>query len=81
MSSNASSTHAYGIQRRIGPFCAQRSEVRSDGVAPTSLSHPLTWVPVNEKIVSLAASMATEYQKAHSGIDAIDYLIAATAPS
>lgn len=39
----------------------------------------LTWVPVNEEIARLAGSMAAEYRRAHSGIDAIDYLIAATA--
>ncbi len=39
----------------------------------------LTWVPVDEEIARLAGSMAAEYRKAHSGIDAIDYLIAATA--
>ncbi len=39
----------------------------------------LTWVPVDEEIARLAGSMAAEYRKSHSGIDAIDYLIAATA--
>ena len=39
----------------------------------------LTWVPVNEEIARLAGSMAAEYRKTHSGIDTIDYLIAATA--
>ena len=39
----------------------------------------LTWVPVDEGIARLAGSMAAECRNAHSGIDAIDYLIAATA--
>jgi predicted nucleic acid-binding protein len=39
----------------------------------------LTWVPVDEEIARLAGSMAAEHRRAHSGIDAIDYLIAATA--
>ncbi len=39
----------------------------------------LTWVPVDEAIARLAGSMAAEYRRSHSGIDAIDYLIAATA--
>ena len=39
----------------------------------------LTWVPVNEEIARLAGSMAAEYRRSHSGIDAIDYVIAATA--
>jgi hypothetical protein len=38
----------------------------------------LTWVPVNEEIARLAGSMAAEYRRSHSGIDAIDYVIAAT---
>lgn len=39
----------------------------------------LTWVPVDEEIARLAGSMAAEYRRSHSGIDAIDYVIAATA--
>ena len=39
----------------------------------------LTWVPVNEEIARLAGSMAAEYRRSHSGIDAVDYVIAATA--
>jgi predicted nucleic acid-binding protein len=39
----------------------------------------LTWVPVNEEIARVAGSMAAQYRSAHRGIDAIDYLIAATA--
>ena len=39
----------------------------------------LTWVPVDEEIARLAGPMAAGYRSAHSGIDAIDYLIAATA--
>ncbi len=38
----------------------------------------LTWVPVNEEIARIAGSMAAEYRRSHGGIDAIDYLIAAT---
>jgi hypothetical protein len=39
----------------------------------------LTWVPVDEVIARLAGSLAAAYRRSHSGIDAIDYLIAATA--
>lgn len=39
----------------------------------------LAWVPVDEEIARLAGSLAAEYRRSHSGIDAIDYLIAATA--
>ena len=39
----------------------------------------LSWVPVNEEIARLAGSMAADYRRSHSGIDAIDYVIAATA--
>jgi hypothetical protein len=54
--------------------------MRPDELDPTELfMGALTWVPVNEEIARLAGSMAAEYRKAHSGIDAIDYVIAATA--
>jgi predicted nucleic acid-binding protein len=43
------------------------------------LMSALNWVPIDEEIARLAGSMAAEYRSAHSGIDAIDYLIAATA--
>ena len=39
----------------------------------------LSWVPVDEAIARMAGSLAAEYRRSHSGIDAIDYLIAATA--
>lgn len=39
----------------------------------------LSWVPVEESIAREAGSLAREHRRAHSGIDAADYLIAATA--
>jgi predicted nucleic acid-binding protein len=54
--------------------------VRPDEFDTTELfMDALTWVPVNEEIARMAGSMAVEYRRVHSGIDAIDYLIAATA--
>jgi len=54
--------------------------IRPVELEPTELfMGALTWVPVDEEIARLAGSMAAEYRKAHSGIDAIDHLIAATA--
>jgi predicted nucleic acid-binding protein len=54
--------------------------MRPDELDPTELfMGALTWVPIDGEIARLAGSMAAEYRKAHSGIDAIDYLIAATA--
>jgi hypothetical protein len=54
--------------------------MRPDELDPTELfMGALTWVPVDEEIARLAGSMAAEHRRAHSGIDAIDYLIAATA--
>ena len=54
--------------------------MRSDELESTELfMDALTWVPVDEQITRLAGSMAAEYRRAFSGIDAIDYLIAATA--
>ena len=54
--------------------------MRPDELDPTELfMGALTWVPVDEEIARLAGSLAAEYRRSHSGIDAIDYLIAATA--
>jgi predicted nucleic acid-binding protein len=39
----------------------------------------LSWVPVNEDVSRTAASLARKHRTAHSGIDEVDYLIAATA--
>jgi predicted nucleic acid-binding protein len=53
---------------------------RPDELDPTELFiGALTLVPVDEEIARLAGSMAAEYRRAYKGIDAIDYLIAATA--
>ena len=39
----------------------------------------LSWVPVGEEVARVAASLAQNHRRAHSGIDDADYLIAATA--
>jgi predicted nucleic acid-binding protein len=39
----------------------------------------LSWVPVDENIARVASRLAAEHRRAHSGIDAADYLLAATA--
>lgn len=39
----------------------------------------LSWVPVGEEVARAAASLAQRHRRAHSGIDDVDYLIAATA--
>jgi predicted nucleic acid-binding protein len=39
----------------------------------------LVWLPVDEEIARTAGSLAREHRKAYSGIDDVDYLIAATA--
>jgi hypothetical protein len=39
----------------------------------------LSWVPVGEEVARAAGSLAQRHRRAHSGIDAADYLIAATA--
>ncbi len=54
--------------------------VRRHELEPTEqFMGALTWVPVDVRIATLAGSMAAEYRSARSDIDAIDYLIAATA--
>jgi hypothetical protein len=39
----------------------------------------LSWVPVDEPVVRTAGLLARKHRKTHSGIDDVDYLIAATA--
>jgi predicted nucleic acid-binding protein len=39
----------------------------------------LLWFPVDEDIARAGGSLAREYRKSHSGIDDVDYLLAATA--
>lgn len=39
----------------------------------------LTWLPVTEDVTRTAGELAREHRKSHSGIDDVDYLIAASA--
>jgi hypothetical protein len=39
----------------------------------------LGWIPVDEAVARTAADLARRYRLSHSGIDDVDYLIAATA--
>ena len=39
----------------------------------------ISWVPVGEEIARAAGSLAQRHRRSHSGIDDVDYLIAATA--
>ena len=39
----------------------------------------LSWIPVDEAITRAAGSLARKHRRAYSGIDDVDYLIAATA--
>lgn len=39
----------------------------------------LIWLPVEEDVARTAGSLARKYRKAYSGIDDVDYLVAATA--
>jgi predicted nucleic acid-binding protein len=38
-----------------------------------------SWIPVDEPLARMAGLLARDYRKAQSGIDDVDYLIAATA--
>jgi predicted nucleic acid-binding protein len=38
----------------------------------------LSWIPVDESVARAAGALARRHRKAHVGIDAADYLIAAT---
>lgn len=39
----------------------------------------LSWVPVSEEVARAAGELARTHRRSHSGIDDVDYLIAATA--
>ena len=39
----------------------------------------LSWIPVDEAVTRTAGLLARKHRKAYTGIDAVDYLIAATA--
>jgi len=39
----------------------------------------LPWIPVDEDVARAGGSLARKYRKSHSGIDDVDYLIAAAA--
>ncbi|MGH3329540.1 MAG: type II toxin-antitoxin system VapC family toxin [Streptomycetales bacterium] len=54
--------------------------VRDEEIEPLEqFFSALSWVPVDEVITRAAGSLARRYRKAYSGIDDVDYLIAATA--
>jgi predicted nucleic acid-binding protein len=56
------------------------SGVRGDEVdALEQFFAALSWVPVGEEVTRAAGSLAQRHRRSHSGIDAADYLIAATA--
>lgn len=50
-----------------------------DGEALEEFCLALDWLPVTEEVVRRAANLAVRYRGSHSGIDDIDYLLAATA--
>lgn len=53
--------------------------VRDDEVeALEQFFSALSWVPVDEGITRTAGSLARQHRRAYSGIDDVDYLIAAT---
>lgn len=39
----------------------------------------LDWIPVDEQVARLGADLARQFRASHSGIDSVDFLIAATA--
>ncbi len=43
-----------------------------------SFCSALRWLPVDEEVTRLAGGLARRFRAAHSGIDDVDYLIAAT---
>ena len=48
-------------------------------VAVEEFCSALRWVAVTEDVARVAGQLARRYRKSHSGIGAVDYLIAATA--
>jgi predicted nucleic acid-binding protein len=52
---------------------------KGEGEALEQFLSALSWVPVGEEVARGAGELARDHRRAHSGIDDVDYLIAATA--
>lgn len=52
---------------------------RSERVATDALIAAVRWLPVDAAVYERADALAREYGRSHSGIDAVDYCIAASA--
>jgi hypothetical protein len=50
-----------------------------EAAATEELFSVFSWVPVNEEIARAAGDFAASHRKAYSGIDTVDYVLAATA--
>ena len=73
-------------ERRIVASVMTKVEVmagiREGSKAPTkALLKVINWIPVSEEIADMAGDFAQRFAGAHSGIDPVDYVIAATVAS
>ena len=52
---------------------------RGEEARTLALFSALRWCPVTVEVADLAGSLAARYLRSHSGVDTVDYLLAATA--
>jgi predicted nucleic acid-binding protein len=87
-SASSEASRHYGRDRPSAPRGSCEEVVRFDllaGVRDDELEaleqffSALSWVPVNEGVSRTAGLLARKHRRTHSGIDDVDYLIAATA--
>lgn len=64
------------VLTRLELFIGMRREERA---RTKGLVAAMRWLPVDEAVADEAESLARHYARSHSGIDAVDYCIAASA--
>lgn len=67
---------AGSVLTRLELFIGMRREERTSA---QGLVAAIRWLPVDDAIAEEADSLAESYARSHSGIDAVDYCIAASA--
>lgn len=75
--------HAFKAGRRVTGSVMTKVEVMAgmrsrEEDATRALLGIVEWTPVSEELADLAGSLASDYSRSHSGVDPVDYVIAAT---
>jgi len=79
-------TDLLGREEQVWAATPTRTEILA-GIRPNEMAPMqglfalLAWVDIDAEIADAAGELARRYRRAHSGIDTVDYLIAAAATS